>query len=206
MIEFRWQLPHSWEWALAGEIANIIGGGTPKSSDPSNFCVTGHPWLTPADLTGYHETYIGKGRRDLTEQRLRTCGATLMPKGTVLFSSRAPVGYCAIASNEICTNQGFKSLVLRGNISPEFVRYYLLGSKEYAESLASGTTFKELSGSRTAQICVPIAPLKEQRRIVAKLNNLRARSARARHELDLVPKLIERYKQAILAKKRGTWD
>lgn len=200
MSEPRWDVPATWLWTIAGEISDVVGGGTPTSSDPTNFCTDGYPWLTPADLTCYSDTYIGKGRRDLTEKGLRSCGATLMPKGTVLFSSRAPVGYCAIASNQLCTNQGFKSLVLRGNIQPEFVRYYLLGSKDYAESLASGTTFKELSGARTAQILVPIAPLLEQRRIVKKLDTLRARSTRARHELDLVPKLIESYKQAILAK------
>jgi type I restriction enzyme S subunit len=97
MSEPRWEVPESWAWTTAGEIARIIGGGTPDASDSANFTESGIPWLTPADLTGYQQTYIGKGRRDLSEKGFKSSGATLMPAGTVLFSSRAPIGYCAIA-------------------------------------------------------------------------------------------------------------
>jgi type I restriction enzyme S subunit len=123
-----------------------------------------------------------------------------MPRGAVLFSSRAPIGYCAIAQNDISTNQGFKSLVLPDQIVPEFIRYYLLASKEYAESIASGTTFRELSGSRMATLPVPIAPTAEQRRISAKLNSLFTRTKTARDELALIPLLVEHYKLSILEK------
>lgn len=199
MSEPRWDIPARWSWAEAGEIADIVGGGTPSTRDETNFSKNGIPWITPADLTGYRGTYINRGARDLSEKGYQSSGAQLMPSGTVLFSSRAPVGYCVIAANEISTNQGFKSLVLKGDISPEYVRHYLLASKEYAESLASGTTFKELSGSRTAELSVPVAPLAEQRRIVAKLDTLTGATARARAELDRIPALIARYKQAILS-------
>jgi type I restriction enzyme S subunit len=122
-----------------------------------------------------------------------------MPVGTVVYSSRAPIGYCVIAANPISTNQGFKSLVLHKGIVPEFIRYYLLSSKEYAELLASGTTFKELSGARMATLLVPLAPEKEQRRIVARLDKLLGYSKEARDQLDRIPKLVERYKNAVLA-------
>ena len=148
MSEKRWELPQTWIWSEAGQIAEIIGGGTPSTRDPSNFSDDGIPWLTPADLTGFDGVYIGRGKRDLSQKGYDTSGAKLMPEGTVLFSSRAPIGYCAIAANPICTNQGFKNLVLSAEIQPEFVRYYLISSIEYAESLSSGTTFNELSGSR----------------------------------------------------------
>lgn len=200
MSEPRWDIPDNWAWVAAGDIADVVGGGTPTASDPSNFSDDGVPWLTPADLTGYKETYIGKGRRDLSDKGIRSSGATLLPEGTVLFSSRAPVGYCAIASNAISTNQGFKSFVLKGGVLPEYIRHYLLASKEYAESLASGTTFKELSGARAAQLAVPVAPLPEQRRIVAKLDQLFERTTSAREELAHIPTLVEHYKQAILRK------
>lgn len=98
----------------------------------------------------------------------------------------------------MATNQGFKSLVLRGGIVPEYIRYYLLSAKEYAQSLSSGTTFKELSGARMAALSMPVAPITEQRRIVAKLDGLLGRTARARKELDHVPMLVARYKQAVL--------
>ena len=124
----------------------------------TNFEDEGTPWITPADLTGYEGVYIARGKRSLSKKGLASCGARPLPAGTVLYSSRAPIGYCAIASNPLATNQGFKSLVLAEGLLPEFIRYYLLASKEYAESLASGTTFKELSGSRIAEMLIPVAP------------------------------------------------
>ena len=198
MNQGRWIIPDSWSWTTAGDIARIVGGGTPPSKDPTNFSDNGLPWITPADLTGYKEIYIEKGSRDLSEKGYKKCGSQLLPKGSVLLSSRAPIGYCAIAKNEISTNQGFKSLVLNEGLVPEYIRYYLLSSKAYLESLASGTTFKELSGSRTSNIFIPVAPTKEQRRIVAKLDRLFERTRRAREELSHIPLLIENYKKAIL--------
>lgn len=195
----RWSLPSTWCWVTIGEIADIVGGGTPSSKDETNFAIEGIPWLTPADLTGYLETYIERGARDLSEKGYRTSSAKLMPAGTVLFSSRAPIGYCVIAVNEISTNQGFKNFILPAELVPEYVRYYLISAKDYAESIASGTTFKELSGSRAATMLIPLPPLPEQRRIVAKLDALMARTRQAREALQHIPTLIEHYKQAILA-------
>ena len=202
MTEERWVLPDGWKWVVAEAVGRIVGGGTPPASDPSNFAGQGGvPWITPADLTGYEGAYISRGRRYLSEKGLASSGATLMPAGTVLYSSRAPIGYCAIATNPISTNQGFKSLVLRDGIFPEFIRYYLLSSKDYAEGLASGTTFKELSGARMARLPIPLAPEEDQRRIATKLNGLTRRWKTALDALDHLPKLIERYKQAVLARE-----
>lgn len=205
MREERWPLPPTWEWRKAGDIARIVGGGTPPASDKSNFDDEGIPWITPADLTGYGDVYISAGRRSLSEKGLASCGAQIMPKGTVLYSSRAPIGYCAIASNPIATNQGFKSLVLHEGYVPEFIRYYLLYAKEYAESLASGTTFKELSGARLSELLIPITSLQEQHKVVTKLDHLSKRFKTVRAELDRIPRLVERYKRAVLsAAFRGT--
>jgi type I restriction enzyme S subunit len=200
MTEKRWAVPQSWAWASIGEIAEVVGGGTPDTKDAAaNFSVAGIPWLTPADLTGYKDTYISRGARDLSEVGYKNSSAKLMPPGTVLFSSRAPIGYCVIASNEISTNQGFKSFILNGSLSPEYLRHYLIASVDYARSKSSGTTFQELSGSRAAELAVPIAPNSEQRRIVAKVDSLSATSKRARDQLDHIPRLVEKYKQAVLA-------
>lgn len=199
MSEARWDIPATWAWATAGEIARIVGGGTPSSKVDDNFSEVGIPWITPADLTGYRESYISRGRRDLSEKGFSGSGAQVIPAGGVLFSSRAPIGYCVIASNDITTNQGFKSLVLRAGIVPEYIRHYLIGSKDYAESKASGTTFMELSGARVAELAVPIAPLEEQRRIAAKIDGLTAHTASARTDLARVPLLMARYKQRLLA-------
>lgn len=195
----RWDIPDSWEWVKTEKIANIVGGGTPTSTDPENFDENGHPWLTPADLSGYEYTYIDKGKRNLSAKGLSSCGAKLMPPGTVLFSSRAPIGYCAIASNEICTNQGFKSLVLKSDIDPRFIRYYLLLSKDYAESLSSGSTFKELSAKRMKLLEFPIAPKHEQKRIADKIEALQAKSKKANQALEAAKPLLDKLRQSILA-------
>jgi type I restriction enzyme S subunit len=198
----RWILPKSWEWAKTSEIAQIIGGGTPSTKDEANFLPAGggFPWIGPADLTKFDAVYISGGRRDLSAKGLKESGATILPLGTVLFTSRAPIGYCAIAENPISTNQGFKSLVCDKRIIPEFIRYYLKSSVPYVDSFASGTTFREVSGKKMAEVLVPLPPLAEQRRIVAKLDSLTARIARARAELKRVPPLIGWHKKNLLEK------
>ena len=199
--EPRWSVPEGWSWTSIEDIAEVTGGGTPPANDPRNFAESeGIPWVTPADLTGYEGTYIGRGRRNLSERGYKSSAAKLLPAGAVLFTSRAPIGYCAIAANPMATNQGFKSLTLFGGISGEFVRYYLKWSKPFLESLASGTTFLELSGSKFGRAPLPLPPLAEQKRIVAKLDSLIAKSARARSELTRIENLVARYKQAVLSK------
>jgi type I restriction enzyme S subunit len=194
----RWDIPDSWEWISIGDIGTVTGGGTPNTSDDSNFSDNGIPWLTPADLTGYTERYIGRGARDISGNGLASSSARLMPKGTVLFSSRAPIGYCAIAANPISTNQGFKSITLHGNLNPEYAYWYLRSAKDYAESEASGTTFKEISGSKMKALSFPLPPLAEQRRIVEKLDTLSAESRAATTSLTRIETLINHYKAAVL--------
>ena len=105
-------IPASWIWCRLSEIGSIIGGGTPPSSDSDNFAApgSGTAWLTPADLGKHANLYVSHGARDLTAKGLSSSSATVMPKGSVLFTSRAPIGYTAIALNEVSTNQGFKSV------------------------------------------------------------------------------------------------
>ena len=198
MSEERWPIPDSWEWVLAKDISSIVGGGTPSSKLVGSFSENGVPWITPADLTDYEDAYIGRGRRDLSEIGYETSSARLVPPGTILFSSRAPIGYCAIAANEMSTNQGFKSLVLEGDIRPEYIRHYLLSAKEYAESKASGTTFLELSAKRVGQIAIPIPPIEEQKRIIAKLDGAVSRISAVKNELEAIVALIEDYKQVVI--------
>jgi type I restriction enzyme S subunit len=123
----------------------------------------------------------------------------MLPAGTILFSSRAPVGYVAIASNPVCTNQGFKSFVLRSeNILSDYVYWWLKKSKELAESLASGTTFLELSGAKAKQIPIPIAPLEQQKRIVAEIEKQFSRLDEAVANLKRVKANLKCYKAAVL--------
>ncbi len=181
------------------DIADVIGGGTPKTNDPSNYDGGKIPWITPADLSGYSSKYIGHGERFITEKGLKDSSARMMPAGTILFSSRAPVGYVAIASNSVCTNQGFKSFVLKnGDILPDYVYWWLKGNKELAESMASGTTFLELSGAKAKQLPIPIAPLNDQKLIVAEIEKQFSRLDEAVANLKRVKANLKRYKAAVL--------
>jgi type I restriction enzyme S subunit len=182
-----------------GEIAEVIGGGTPKASDPENFFDNGYPWITPADLGSFSGMYIQRGKRSLSEKGLRLSSAQLMPRGAVLMSSRAPIGYVAIAANEISTNQGFKSFVVHKDILPEHVFYWLKFLRPQLEQFGSGSTFAEISGSRAREIPILIAPLAEQKRIAAKIEDLLGRVIATRERLAKVPTILKRFRQAVLA-------
>ena len=170
MKKIPFDIPSNWTWSTMGEIADVVGGGTPRTNDPENYEGGTIPWITPADLSGYTAKNISHGERFITTKGLSGSSAKMMPSGTVLFSSRAPVGYVAIAANPVCTNQGFKSFVLKNkDILPDYLYWWLKGSKDLAESLASGTTFLELSGAKTKQLPIPLAPPGQQQSIVAEI-------------------------------------
>ena len=167
-------IPQSWHWVRLDSVGAIIGGGTPSANEATNFAASGQgiPWLTPVDLGGYPRLFISRGARDLSETGLQNSSATLMPKGTVLFTSRAPIGYVAIAENPISTNQGFKSIV---PYLSDCSRFVALSMKTFASEInakAPGTTFKEVSGKIVASVPFPLPPLAEQHRIVAKVDEL----------------------------------
>jgi len=193
------EIPIDWVWSTMDDIADVIGGGTPMTKDPTNFDGGTIPWLTPADLSGYTAKHIGHGKRNITKKGLNTSSARMMPAGSVLFTSRAPIGYVAIAINDICTNQGFKSFILKSNdIIPDYVYWWIKGNKNLAESYASGTTFLELSGAKAKQIPIPIAPLDQQKRIVTEIEKQFSRLDEAVANLKRVKANLKRYKTAVL--------
>jgi type I restriction enzyme S subunit len=140
------------------DFGEVIGGGTPSKDEPSYFCSDGIVWLTPRDLTSTGRKFITKGETDITEGGYKSSSAKLMPSGSVLLTSRAPVGVIAIAKTELCTNQGFKSIVPKNNIGTAFVYYFLKENKATLESHASGTTFMEISGGVLKSIAVTLPP------------------------------------------------
>ena len=175
-VSAPFEIPQSWKWVRLDAVGAIIGGGTPSANDAANFAAPGQgiPWLTPADLGGHSGLFISRGSRDLSETGLQNSSATLMPKGTVLFTSRAPIGYIAIATNPIATNQGFKSIAPYVSGCSRFVALAIKGFAPEIEAKAPGTTFKEVSGKIVAGVPFPLPPLAEQRRIVAKADELMA--------------------------------
>lgn len=192
-------LPDGWTETTIGDIAEVVGGGTPKSTEAENFSSNGQPWITPADLSGFSGMYVSRGRRDLSDRGSKSCSAVLMPKGAVLMSSRAPIGYVAIAANPISTNQGFKSFVLADGAMPEFVYFWLKSNKAELENMGSGSTFAEISGTRAKDIPLILAPLAEQGRIVEKIKELLPFVDAARERLICVPAILKRFRQAVLA-------
>ena len=179
------------------EMGDIISGASPKTTVPDNF--GGEiPWLTPADLSGYTGKYISHGARNLTRQGYDSCSTHLMPAGTVLLSSRAPIGYVAIAKNEICTNQGFKSIVPKTFVNSEFLYYQLKSLKNTLQNLGSGTTFKELSAKKLATVQVVIPSLEEQKSIVSKIEELFSRLDSSVAELKTAKEKLKVYRQAVL--------
>ena len=161
-----------WKEYKLGEIAEIVGGGTPDTSN-KEYWGGNIPWLTPKDLTGYNKIFISSGERFITEEGLDNSSTKLLPQGTVLLSSRAPIGYVAIASNPICTNQGFKSIICNKDIVDNLYMYYWIkNNTELLQSLGTGTTFAEISGSVVKSIAISLPPLPEQIRIASILSSL----------------------------------
>jgi len=182
-----------------GAVAHIVGGGTPRTNDPSNYEGGDIPWITPADLSGYTEKYIARGSRNITEKGLSGSSARLMPAGTVLLSSRAPIGYVAIASQPVSTNQGFKSFVLPDGVDSSYLYHYLKRAKDLIVDLASGTTFLEISGTNATLVPLPLPPLAEQRRIVAAIEEQLTRLDAAVAGLERARANLKRYRAAVLA-------
>ena len=195
--EEPWPIPKGWRWARMGDVATIVGGGTPRT-DREEYFGGDVPWITPADLSGYKEKMISRGARNITQEGLANSGARLLPAKTILFSSRAPIGYVAIADNPVATNQGFKSFILGSELLPEYVYYYLQRAKEFAVALASGTTFLEISGKNAARLPIPIPPLPEQRRIVAEIEKQFSRLEEGGGALRRVQANLKRYRAAVL--------
>lgn len=136
-----------WEIGTISNLGTVVGGSTPSKSKPEYYTGTGIAWITPKDLSINKSKFISHGENDITELGLRNSSATIMPEGTVLFSSRAPIGYIAIAAGEVTTNQGFKSIIPKPEIGTAFVYYFLKHNLPIIEGMASGSTFKEVSGS-----------------------------------------------------------
>lgn len=171
--EGPYSIPARWKWVRLGELGKVLGGGTPRSDDPSLWASgNGVPWLTPADLYGLRDKMIGRGRRDISDAGLRKSSAQLLPRGSVLFSSRAPIGYVAIAAIPLATNQGFKSCVPHVHGLADYLYWFLKYAGKGIDAAASGTTFKEISGAEFSKVLVPLPPLAEQARIVARVEEL----------------------------------
>ena len=162
-----------WKECKISDIGTVVGGATPSTKNKKNYENGDIPWITPKDLSTFYGRYIKCGERNITKEGFDSCSTRLLPKNSVLFSSRAPIGYVAIAENEMCTNQGFKSVIPNKNIDSLFLYYLLKFSKDKIESMGSGTTFKEISGNtmKNIKVCIP-SDIKGQKKIAEILGNI----------------------------------
>ena len=156
-----------WKKVKLSELGTIVGGGTP-STKKEEYYGGNIPWITPKDLANFGERYIEHGNRNITLAGLENSSAKILPAGSILFSSRAPIGYIAIAANNVSTNQGFKSIIPNSNVDSLFLYYLLKFNKDKIENMGSGTTFKEVSASimKSIEVFIP-TEIVEQRKISA---------------------------------------
>ena len=156
--ELKREIPDGWKNGLFSDIGNITGGSTPPKDVSEYFSLDGIAWITPKDLSiNLGNKFITKGELDVSEQGAKAASLKIMPKGTILLSSRAPIGYLAIARESLTTNQGFKSFVPKSGYSTSFIYYAIKNALPEIINNASGSTFKEISGGtlKTIKICIP---------------------------------------------------
>lgn len=142
---------------ILSDVGTIIGGATPSKKRSEYYCSNGIGWITPRDLSNSSDKFIAHGADDITDEGYASCSAKLLPKGSVLFSSRAPIGYIAIAADAVATNQGFKSIVPKEEIGTAFVYCFLVRNKQRIADMGAGTTFPEVSGKmmKSVELAIP---------------------------------------------------
>lgn len=157
-----------WKNFKLSELGEVIGGSTP-STKREEYYGGNIAWITPKDLSGYQYRFISKGSRNISEEGLNSCSLKMLPKNSILFTSRAPIGYVAIAENDLCTNQGFKSIIPNENVDYMFMYYLMKYNKEIIEAMGSGTTFKEVSGTVMKNVYVKIPIDKKEQQKISKI-------------------------------------
>lgn len=161
-------IPEDWEVVKLGEIANIVSGGTPSTFNPSYW--NGNiDWFTPTEV-GYSK-YLYASRRKISSLGFKNASANLLPKNSILLTTRAGIGDLGILKIEACTNQGFQSIVVKENIPFEFIYYLMSTQKEQLLKNASGSTFLEISPNKIKNLQIPLPPLAEQEAIAAALSD-----------------------------------
>ncbi len=161
-------LPDGWRMGTLGEIGEIISGATPSTENPNYWTNNGISWLSPADISRQNTKFISKGAKDITILGYKSCSTKLLPPNSILFSSRAPIGLMAISLNDLCTNQGFKSIIPIQDVGYEFIYYYLHSIRHIIAKENEGSTFNEISSKSMKELSI-IIPCKEILSLFSKL-------------------------------------
>ncbi len=180
-----------WQTFCLKDLGKIIGGATPPTNNPKNY---GNKisWITPKDLSTLQGRYIKKGNRSISRLGFKSCSCVLLPKHAILFSSRAPIGYVAIAEKRLCTNQGFKSIIPNKKIYFEFLYYLLKYHKDNISNIGGGTTFKEVSGATLGLFKVKIPPTYYEQQKIARTLSILDQKIENNHKInELLHKILE---------------
>ncbi len=180
-----------WQTFCLKDLGKIVGGATPSTNNPKNY---GNKiaWITPKDLSILQGRYIKKGSRSISRLGFKSCSCVLLPKHAILFSSRAPIGYVAIAKKRLCTNQGFKSIIPNKKIYFEFLYYLLKYHKDNISNIGGGTTFKEVSGATLGLFKVKIPPTYYKQQKIARTLSILDQKIENNHKInELLHKILE---------------
>jgi type I restriction enzyme S subunit len=198
----------SWEVKRIGDVCQILNGGTPKTGVPQ-YWDGDIAWITPKDMGRLEDIYVTKTERQISAAGMQNSSAKLLPPGSIILSTRAPIGHLAINEVPMTTNQGCKGLVLNGKADNKYLYYYLEANVELLDSLGSGTTFKELAGSKLADVPLPLPSLPEQQRIVGKLDAAFAALTEAQAHVERnranARELFESYLNGVFEGKGDGW-
>ena len=201
-------MKEGWQTKTVGEVCEVMNGGTPKTGVPEYWDGV-HRWITPAEMGKRISPYVSDTERKITELGLRNSSARMLPPNSVVLSSRAPIGHLVINTEPMATNQGCKGLIPSSQIETKFLYYYLRSIVDLLNSLGTGATFKELSGSKLKEVTVPIPPLAEQQRIVGLLDEafegLAIAKANAEKNLQNARALLESHLQSVFTQRGPGW-
>jgi type I restriction enzyme S subunit len=197
-----------WQSKTIGDVCEVVNGGTPKTG-VSAYWDGKHQWITPAEMGKRLSPYVDETERTVTDEGLKNSSARMLPKYSVVLSSRAPIGHLIINTVPMATNQGCKGLVPGKEIDHKFLYYYLGSIVDLLNDLGTGATFKELSGGKLKEVSVPVPPLPEQHRIVAILDEAFAGIATARaaaeQNLKNARELFESHLQSVFTQRGEGW-
>jgi type I restriction enzyme S subunit len=160
-----------WVETTLGEVAEVIGGGTP-STTIGEYWDGDIVWLTPTEITSQDGKVVSDSIRKITDLGFKNSGAQMLPMDSVILTSRASVGFVALAGKELCTNQGFQSLIPKPTVLSKFLMFWIQQNRSEFESRSAGSTFKEISKSNVKSIKLLLPPLPEQKRIVDMVNTI----------------------------------
>ena len=197
-----------WQRKAIGEVCEVVNGGTPKTG-VKEYWDGPHQWITPAEMGKRATPYIGQTERTITDAGMQNSSARLLPEQSIILSSRAPIGHLVINTVPMATNQGCKGLVPRNGLDSKYLYYYLAGIIPLLNDLGTGATFKELSGGKLKEVPIPVAPLPEQHRIVAILDEafdgIATAKANAEKNLQNARALFESHLQSVFTERGEGW-